>query len=225
MFKNAILIGNEFNKKTYDAYSFEKFYLVPNTGYDFKPPIVFSSKKNPKSFLYFGSYGAVHKGLDLLLDIFSQKDFPCKLYVCGLYYEEKDFVDAYKRELYNTDNIIPVGFVDVSSSIFRDLCEECCYTILPSCSEGMAGSITTCMSAGVVPICSRQCGFDKEDVILLENCDKESIENTILKYSQVNLDEICLMSKTSISIIGNKYSLLNFYDKMKFALAEIISCK
>ncbi|MCQ2531700.1 MAG: hypothetical protein MJ093_03230, partial [Saccharofermentans sp.] len=91
-FDGTIIIGNEYNLSTYDNYDLKNKYMVPNTGYDF----AFSrntSHKDPKKFLYFGSAGSVHKGLDLLLDVFAQNDFPCELYVCGGYGNEADFVE------------------------------------------------------------------------------------------------------------------------------------
>ena len=61
-----------------------------------------SIKRDPKKFVFFGSLGAVHKGLDLLLEVFSRMTTDCKLYVCSGYEKEEDFCKLYHKELYET---------------------------------------------------------------------------------------------------------------------------
>ncbi|WP_314621160.1 hypothetical protein, partial [uncultured Selenomonas sp.] len=101
----------------------------------------------------------VHKGLDLLLEIFGQKDFPFELYICSSFQSEKEFCEVYKSELFHTSNIHSVGFIDIMGEKFCEISEKCSFTILPSCSEGVAGSALTAMSAGIIPIVIRECGF------------------------------------------------------------------
>jgi glycosyltransferase involved in cell wall biosynthesis len=104
----------------------------------------------------------VHKGLDLVLEAFAQMpDF--HLTVCGPVQHEKDFEDAYNKELYHTANILTTGWMDVSSPEFIEIARNCAGLVYPSCSEGQAGSVVTCMRAGLVPIVSLESGVDVSD--------------------------------------------------------------
>lgn len=65
-----------------------------------------------KNFLWMGSLGLIHKGLDLLLEIFNElPDY--NLYICGSTKNEPEFEYLYFDELYRTKNIHTYGFVGV----------------------------------------------------------------------------------------------------------------
>lgn len=221
-YDEAILIGNEYTLATYRGFKLQRPHVVPNTGYDFGDRFDITKRKT-NNFLYFGSVGCVHKGLDLLLEVFAEKDFPCNLYVCGNFENEKDFRDEYERELYHTSNIKPVGFIDIWSDKFAEICSECSYTILPSCAEGMAGTICTCMSAGLIPICSKICGYaENPEVITLSNCSKDCIRQTVLEYAGKELDWIQEQSQKVLMLTKEKYSIAAFTEAMKAALSEVL---
>lgn len=220
-FDEAIIIGNDYNLATYNAFHLPKTFKVPNTGYDLKP-VFYRNKKKATSFLYFGSAGCVHKGLDLLLEVFSEKDFPCKLYVCGNVEKETDFYEAYKKELYKTKNIETVGFVNIFEEKFRKLYDECAYSILPSCSEVRAGSVVTCMSAGMIPICSRECGYEDDEVINLTDSKIETIREAVLQASQKDMNWIEMTSKKVVDLSQTKYSPQAFTEEMWTALKNVL---
>ena len=221
LFDSVIMLGNNYNFSTFNSFNFRNVYFVNNTGYDFTKKIIYENKSS-KNFLFFGSAGCVHKGLDLLLEIFSEQDFPCTLYVGGYFEREKDFVEAYSEELYHKNNIIPIGFLDISSEKFFQIASLCGYTILPSCSEGQAGSVLTCMSAGMIPIVSKECGFDAEDVILLEDCSIEKVREKILmaaSLGQAELIKKCHVYQKKAEI---KFSQSQFSKAMHYAIEETI---
>lgn len=217
----VFFIGNKLNFSTYSDYNISNYYIIPNTSYDFSDFVL--SKKNSKTFMYFASCGSVHKGLDLLLDVFSNNKCDLKLYVCGLYLREKDFCKLYKKELFHNPRIISMGFVDIWSSKFREICEESAFCVLPSCSEGMAGSILTCMSAGVIPICSKWCGFDESDeAIILPDCTIETIDSCINEVSAYDMDIITQKCEKVRDIAVQKYSENNFNNIVSAAFRDII---
>lgn len=220
-FDAAIIIGNQYNINTYNNFSLKRWFDVPNSGYDFRNIIDFH-KKDKKSFLYFGSSGCVHKGLDLLLDIFAEDGFPCKLYVCGNFEQENDFCRAYKQELYNRKNIIPMGMVNIASDTFREIANTCAYTVLPSCSEARAGSVATCLSAGIVAICSKECGYNDDEVINLEDCEIETIRRAILKYSDLDNEQVVTLCKKAMKLANQKFTLVEFEKAMYNALSCIL---
>ena len=217
---NAVFfIGNEYNLKTYAEFKMPPVYFIKNSGYKFN----FSNeKRNPKNFMFLGSAGQVHKGLDLLLEVFADKCKDCNLYICSGFKNEIDFCKAYKQELYHTSNIHPVGFIDIKGEEFKELTEKCAYMIMPSCSEANAGSVLTAMSAGMIPIVSRECGFEEDEVIHLENCSMECIEKAVRLYSQKDTDLIKNMSEKSVRIVAERYSEKDFSESLENGLNQIL---
>lgn len=221
-FDEIIMIGNEYSLATYKGFCLPKTFLVNNTGYDFEDRFDRAMRK-PNNFLYFGSTGCVHKGLDLLLEIFSEKNFPCNLYVCGTFESEKDFRDEYEKELFYTDNIISIGFVNIQSEKFAEICNECTFAIFPSCSEGMAGAVATCMSAGLIPICSEICGYgENSEVITLEECSIEHIRKIILEAATMDDKWIEERSRKVLELVKRKYSVEAFEKSMGNALEAVL---
>lgn len=216
-------IGNSYNIHTYEYLELPAVYFIKNTGYKFgwlRNDII----RDKRSFVFFASGGQVHKGLDLLLEIFGREGFGCNLYVCSSFMKEKDFCDEYRHELFERPNIFPVGFVDINGQEFRKITEKCAYVIMPSCSEGLAGSILTVMSAGVIPIVSRECGFYDDEVINLPDCRIETIEQYISEYSQKPDEWIKEHSEHSVNIVKERYSFESFsrsvHDAMTAMLGE-----
>lgn len=227
-FDANFLIGNEYNMETYHKeFNLPPTHLIPNTGYDFEKrfdieKLVKSGERKASNFLYFGSAGCVHKGLDRLLEIFSEPEFPCTLYVCGSFDEEKDFIEEYKKELYGTANIVPIGFLDIDSKEFEKIAGACAFTLLPSCSEGMAGSINTAISAGIIPICSRECGFNGDEVILLKDCEINTIREMVLQCSNRDDEWILKEAKRVLEISKTRYSKEAFSKAMRDALEQTL---
>lgn len=219
-----LFIGNEYNLRTFDEFNLPPVHFIRNTGYDYKfnvKKLIEKGVRKKENFLYLSGGGAVHKGLDLLLEIFSQPNFPCNLYVCAPFKYEKDFEMEYSKELYNSSNILAIGFVDVLGIKFKRIAQKCSFLILPSCSEGMSGAVTTAMSAGIIPICSKECGYDSTDVVILQDCEMETLHKYIMEYSQMSWDWIEKRSYDMIELSKIKYSWEAFEEGIKEALQNI----
>ena len=223
-FDGVWYIGNEYNFKSYDCFKMPPAFRIKNTGYIF-PWADYRIERDPRSFMYFGSAGQVHKGLDLLLELFSREIKDCRLYVCGSFASEKDFEQEYYEELYNTSNIIPIGFINIESPQYVDLSKKCAYSILPSCAESCAGSVLTNMSAGIIPIVSRECGFDDDEVITLPDCQKNTIKEFILRYSEKDSEWIKEHSRHSIQMVKERYSNFAFIDSVENAIDGVLNKK
>lgn len=214
-------IGNKYNYHSYDCFKMPPVFFIKNTGYLF-PWADSDCERDAHNFMYFGSMGQVHKGLDLLLELFAEEIKDCTLYVCGNFSREEDFVLEYHKELYETSNIIPVGQVNINTNQYKKLASKCAYSILPSCAEGCAGSVLTNMSAGIIPIVSRECGFEDDEVILLPDCSKATIKNYILEYCHKNNEWLKKQSKHSINIVKERYQEKSFTQSIDYALTRIL---
>ena len=214
-------IGNEYNLRTFSNYRLPPVSLIRNNGYSFtwlKKDIV----RDKRNFLFFASSGQVHKGLDLLLEIFGREGFEYNLYICSIFMDEEDFCEAYKHELFERPNIFPVGWVDINGPAFREVTEICAYTLMPSCSEGCAGSVLTAMSAGVIPIISRECGVDGESVVYLPDCRIETIEQYIKEYAEKPDEWIRERSRQCVEDINTLYSEECFRRSVHDAMSALL---
>lgn len=220
-FDGALYIGNEYNFHSYDCFKMPPSFRIINSGYVFNW-VVDNSKRNPKNFLFFASSGQVHKGLDLLLEIFAQRLKGYTLYVCGCYEQEKDFCEEYHTELFETMNIQPMGFVNIESEKFKEISLRCAFVVMPSCAEGCAGSVLTAMSAGLIPIVSKECGFEDDEVINLPDCKIDTIYDYIVENSNKDRTWLDKLSKHSIDVVKTKYSRECFTKSIERALNAII---
>jgi len=132
-----------------------------------------------KHFLYFGSAGNIHKGLDLLIEAFMQLD--AHLWCTGKV--EPAFYKVYADKLSRHPNIHfvnPDKMVPLRSPLFYDLMDRCNCVILPSCAEGSPGGVIECMNQGLMPIVSRGSNVDVADFgIMLETDSVEEIVHVV----------------------------------------------
>lgn len=176
---HCTLIGNATTLATYPEQYRYKFATVnvstSKTGYiknaqELVPP--------GREFLWFNSFGMVHKGLDLLMEIFL-KHPEWKLHIVGS--NEPDFTAAFSNDLRSASNIRFHGFMNPNGAEFEALVKRCFCFISPSCSEGMSGSNATCLQIGLYPIISANSGIDlgANTGIVLQSCAIAEIEKAI----------------------------------------------
>lgn len=220
-FDAMFMFGNRFTRETFGTLAIPTIFPIRNTGYPFLARADCTGK-SPACFLFFASKPQVLKGLDLLLEVFARNP-ELTLVVCSLYKTEPDFCAVYERELHDTANIIPVGFVNIESELFRKITGVCSYTILPSCSEAAAGSVLTAMSAGMIPIVSRECGFDDGEVLHLEDCSISCIEETVKYYAGQSREWIARQSAQAIDVVRQRYSPGHFSESVRSALRGLLS--
>ncbi|MCQ8894112.1 MAG: glycosyltransferase [Methanolinea sp.] len=218
----ATILGNKFTQSTF-AYSGKPLYQIPlSTTVQF-PFFVKDFNKIRKNYLWLGSSGMVHKGLDLVLDAFSQMpDY--HLFICGPVDQEKDFHDLYYKELYQSQNIETMGFIDIRSDKFLNIIKNTCALIYPSCSEGQAGSVITCLHAGLIPVISEQSGVDIDGFgILLNNNSIEEIISSIKYLSNKPKEELESMSRNAWDYARIHHTRENFAKCYNTFVDDILS--
>ncbi len=102
-------------------------------------------------FLFFGTRSQILCGLDLALEVFAARPH-LELWVCGPFAREEAFVACFRRELYETPNVHPVGWVEVGGGEFQDLARRCGWVLAPMCPTFSHGSLVICAGAGLVPL-------------------------------------------------------------------------
>lgn len=156
---HLLILGNDVVRSTYPSEYRDRMVLHNTCAFN-KPGEIVMRDYIPeqRAFLYHAGSGAVHKGLDLVLEAFA--DLPdLTLHVTGNYRAEEDFLAEYAKEL-ALPNIHFHGWVVVQSKQFKDILNACYAFILPTCSEGQSPAVATCLSLGLYPIISKWTGHD-----------------------------------------------------------------
>jgi len=223
---SVICIGNDWTKSTYKGHC-NKIICIPVSAlkYFSFQKITRQKKwgKASKNFLWFGSSGAVHKGLDLLLDIFP-KHPELHLYICGRVQIETRFLKIYKNELFNTPNIHYVGWIVPNSSKYLSIVTKCAFTILPSCSEGMSSSIATNMMSGLIPVTTRETGINIKNRygFIIEDFKLSSVEKLLIRTKQISEKQLKELSYEAYKHATMNFSINNFRKKFTLALQKNI---
>lgn len=226
---NIITLGNDEVVSSYQKYFSRKIYNIPVSYYkifDHEEILrnkYFEDAKN--HFLWFGSSGLIHKGLDLLLEVF--KELPnLNLHICGPVDNELKFKDIYYEELYNYNNIHTYGFLDIGSETFKDIIKQCAFIIFPSCSEGEPSSIINVMLYGLIPIVTNTAGIKIKDFgIEIKELTHERIKELIIKAVNLNEDEIEKRSMKCADDTINNHSIEKYSYELKKALIDILEKK
>jgi glycosyltransferase involved in cell wall biosynthesis len=141
------------------------------------------SERARRRFLFFAGVTPVQKGLDLLLEIFPRHP-ELELFVCTDLERAPEFCASYRRELFETANVHPIGWVAVHEERFSELARACAVIVHPSCSEGQSGAVVQCMAAGLVPLVTRETGVDLDGFgAELADDRVETLEGAILELA------------------------------------------
>ena len=206
----VICIGNSNTRSTFEKYN-NNIYLINPTYYDESNFVIRKETIAKRGILWFGSYGLIHKGLDLTIEAMkSLSDYT--LHICGKLDNEKDFFSAIELP----KNVKLHGFVDITSDAFKEICNRCYYVILPSCSEGVSTAVITAVARGkMIPLVTKECGIDIQDCgFEIPELNSESIVNTIRLCNKFSDGELDLISSKAQRIFRNKYTIENYKKTM-----------
>ncbi|MCF6289773.1 MAG: glycosyltransferase [Desulfobacterales bacterium] len=226
LFSDAIfVIGSDWVVETYKQISQSPIYKLPNsvvTGVSNT-----TERKDYKvarrHFLWLASFGAVHRGLDLLLEVFS--DLPeYHLWICGNVSRESDFVAIYDEELNHTPNIHHVGWVDVTSKKFEELTARCAYHVFPSASDGMPGAVINSMKAGLIPVLTIESGMEtRGHSFLIQECSLDGIRRIIQQAADVDPKTLQEEAEAIVSFVENKYTKQSFAESFRGHLLSVLN--
>lgn len=220
----ATILGNRFTADTY-GYAQKPVFRIPISScnlYDW--PVEKDFEKCRNSFLWFGSKGFVHKGLDLVLDAFVRMP-EYHLYVCGPIDDEPGFQKAFGKALYNAPNIHTPGWVDVESDEFLEISGKCVGLVYPSCAEGGGGSVIQCMHAGIIPLVTPGSSVDISDEygVIIEEFSVDAIIDKVRMTASLPAAELEQMSRKAWEFARENHTRERFFEVFKQRMQSIIS--
>jgi len=176
-----------------------------------------------REFMWHFGNGAVHKGLDLLLEVFARNP-QWKLNITGAVEEERDFMKIYNKELTEMPNVVLHGRIQPDSREFTKIMKKCFAFIAPSCSESISLACATMMQAGLYPLVSRDTGIDlpQHSGIYLGTCTSEEIEEKIKKAYGLANKELERQIKETQSFALKHYSRETFTEDMRRFLSGVL---
>lgn len=217
------LIGGSATRETYAAYPLRAVHTLPNSAFD---AIVATdpATRDPKRFLFLASAGQVHKGLDLLLDVFRERPHLTLEVVSG-FRAEPDFARAFHRELFETPNIRARGMLPVTGEAFRDLQARCGAMLMPSCAEGQCGTVTIALAWGLPCIVSRACGFDDPEIATLPDCEPATIGAAVERAAARPPDAVAAASAAARRTYETRYRPAHYAAALRAALDDVLKAK
>lgn len=158
----TISVGNDWTASTYEAcgrpvLSVRGPYEVPTLNVDRRD---WSALRH--RFLFLSGAGLINKGFDLVVEAFARRPHLGLDIVCAPSKRERDVLETFADEL-ASPNITYHGEMRADSREFRSLVAGVGFSILPSCSEGAAGSAIIPGLLGAVPLVTESCGVDIVD--------------------------------------------------------------
>lgn len=225
----VIVLGDDFVKNTYYLFDEKRERYSNLNAFYFHFHDLHANSKildvARKNFLWFGSAGALHKGLDLCLDFFRENP-NLQLHICGLNIDaEKRFVESYKKELFSFANIHFHGFVGINTSEFREILNNCGYVIFPSVSEGGAVALLNVIgNGGLLPIYSKSTGvpFDKLGFEFNE-INISNISKSINKALEISNDEYLRRANDLQNIVMKEFTIDIYKTNLKKIISNIIN--
>jgi glycosyltransferase involved in cell wall biosynthesis len=218
----ATVYGNRFTQDTF-AYAGKPMYRVPySIPFLYPWPEAKDFGVCRRRFMWLSSGGLVHKGLDLVLEAFAgMPEF--HLTVCGPVSNEKDFEQAYGRELYSLPNIKTVGWVDIASPQFIDIMRTCIGLVYPSCSEGCSGSALVALGGGLIPILSYESAVDVHDFgVILASSSVSEIRKAVTALANLPAAELQTMTRKGWKYVRENHSRNCFAREWRRVLGVIL---
>lgn len=189
---------------------------ITNNRYVFRKK---NQEKTRKNFLCLGSAGAIHKGLDLLIDVIANRE-DITLHFGGFREEEKKMLGIPLKS-----NIIDHGFIDIQSESFLKIADECSFIILLSCSEACSTSITTGMLHGLIPVVMKDAGFNRLDktAIFFEDYKIEYIDNKITEICNYSAEDLQFRSERAYKFAIQYFTPAAFSHSFEKIISDIFN--
>lgn len=214
-----IMMNSPYNVNNLKEYGIPYAAIVSNAMsnnnfvFDSKP-VNFQERIN--KFVLFGCNGMIHKGLDILCDVFRQRP-EYELDVFGLNKNDKRLFERLRPK-----NCHDRGSVNIQKDDFiSKVINEHTFVVLPSCSEGMNTGVTTCMLHGLIPIVTRETGLFTEGVFEFDGYKEENIISKLDEVTQMSCEELLAKRNIAYQFARNNYTLDSFNRTFTEAMEKL----
>lgn len=166
---------------------------------------------NGRGFLYQGGSACVQKGLDLLLEAFSQEP-DIHLYLDSLL--EPDILACYRREI-SRPNIHFVRF-SLRRRDIRDRVESNCpFLIYSGLNSGQSTAMVAGTAKGRIPVVTESADIPwREDIISIETPDVDAIRSAIRFAASLPDKDILRMTMATRNGFNQYFTQRNFADSV-----------
>lgn len=223
---HVIILGNDFVKNEYLKYDNRIEHYSNMPAFFFPCHIPDLENKNysraKTNFLWFGSFGLFHKGLDICLDIAINHP-EITLHICGASKRDRTFWDYYIPLIKGKSNIIDHGFVDIESQEFAKILDLCAFVVNPSISEGCCTSLLNVIgNGGLIPIYSQASGVNFCSIGMeIQEVSIDSFNDAIQKAMSMDIDQMKQRSQQAYRYVCENYTLQEYRNNLK---RIIINC-
>lgn len=221
---HAIAIGKDsLTRETWKDF-FDQIEYINATGFDnLRLPDLNKAPECFSHFLWLGSTGGIHKGLDLLIEAFTTLPH-LHLHIVGAGLDG-DLANIYHDRINNSENIHYYGWVNHNDAVFLQLFELCGFIVCPSCSEGQCTSVLTAMFAGMIPVCTVETGIEMElcDGYYIENIEPKNIASLLSDIAQTPKEILIQKSMKAYEYVITNHTLDAYQQDIANSLAKIIN--
>lgn len=215
--KYGLIMTNEYNARTMFQY-FKAYHMINvngiyNNDFNYMKKI---NQQNRHNFIWFGSSGLYAKGLDILLDVFRLlPDY--HLYVYGA--NEKEYKKISKLI---PENVSFCNKIKIQSKEFIELVNNNTFIISASCMEGMQSGIATCMMHGLIPIITKECGYNPHpSIITLDDFSVDTITNKLNELEHLSVNDLENLRLQAYEYSHKTFTLNNFRNTLREFIQEI----
>ncbi|MHA4893641.1 glycosyltransferase [Pedobacter sp. PWIIR3] len=129
------------------------------------------------NFLFLSGGKQLTKGLPLVLELAkTRRDINFYIVVPRL----NSVLEAYYAEVFRQGNVYLHKDLRMDSPEMKEIIEECNYVLTPSYVDGLPGGTIEPMSAGLLPLVSKYCGFGEAEFIFqFQELSVECISNMV----------------------------------------------
>ena len=175
-----------------------------------------------KEFLFLGSRQQLAKGLDLLIDAFT--DCPeLNLHICGHYRRDVGFCKIYSQAM-RLPNIHSHGWIDMGSRKMNQLATRCGFAVSATCAEGSPGSITNMMKTGMVAILPVEAGLNfGQGVLPLGTSSITEIRDAVRKFADMPPEALEAVSVEALARAAKDFSIQTFSARWRTMLKSTLA--
>lgn len=212
---------NGFVHDSYKKYEIKKYNLItPIEELPINLEEIKLKKINNKNFVFFSGSGFIHKGLDIVIEIF-KKNQNLNLFVFILR-SEKDFEEFY--DIKNIKNVKYYVNININDNFVKNIFLNSTFLLSPTCSGGSSASIAQAMRYGLIPITSKNEDNNQSASLVIEHNNISSLENTIHKSMKIDYKRLKYLSIENHKL-SYENSLDNYKQLLKNGFDEIFTNK